>query len=253
MSAEMKIGTTTAKPGEISKGSLGYVTLADGSKTHVPIINVNGKGDGPVLTVVSGVHGPELTGIGALLGALENISPDEMRGALLAIPGANPLAVRRGVYVSSIDKVNLSGPWYLPPIDDDPTITQRLAGFINEAVDRADYLLDMHANPSPSMAFVITDLDLSVDKKTKEGTKNIARAFGVTSIDMPTKEAKSLRSICVKHGKPALTPELPGNILLQEEVMEIGKIGIINVMRELGMIDGDIQEQPVEVIPGDLR
>jgi len=252
MEERFVIGDTEAKPGEIVKGSLGAVELADGSMTRIPLINVNGKHDGPVLTVVAGVHGPELTGIAALQSAIKRVDPTSLKGALLGIPGANPLAIRFGRYTTPIDEVNLSGPWYLPPQGEDASITQRIARHINAAIEKADYVIDMHANPLPSMAFVLTDLKMCSDEKTREETRKIATAFGATVIDWPLEQATSLRSICVKNGKPALTPELPGNIYMWEEISEIGAIGILNVMKAVDMIDAEPEKQQIDVVKGDL-
>jgi predicted deacylase len=252
MEKKLVIGDTEAKPGEIAKGSLGAVELVDGSMTRIPLITVNGKHDGPVLTVVAGVHGPELTGIAALQSVIKRVDPASLKGALLGIPGANPLAIRSGTYTTPIDEVNLSGPWYLPPKGEDASITQRIARHINAAIEKADCVIDMHANPLPSMAFVLTDFRMCLDERTREETKKIATAFGATIIDWPLEQATSLRSICVKNGKPALTPELPGNIYMWEEIIEIGAIGIMNVMRAIKMIDGVPQKQQIDVIKGDL-
>jgi len=252
MKKRLVVGDTEAKSGEIAKGSLGAVELVDGSMTRIPLITVNGKHDGPVLTVVAGVHGPELTGIAALQSAIKRVDPASLKGALLGIPGANPLAIRSGTYTTPIDEVNLSGPWYLPPKGEDASITQRIARHINAAIEKAHYVIDMHANPLPSMAFVLTDLKMCSDERTREETRKIATAFGATIIDWPLEQATSLRSICVKNGKPALTPELPGNIYMWEEISEIGAIGILNVMKAIKMIDGEPEKQHIDVIKGDL-
>ena len=252
MKKRLVIGDTEAKSGEIAKGSLGAIELADGSMIRIPLITVNGKDDGPVLTVVAGVHGPELTGIAALQKAIKRVDPASLKGALLGIPGANPLAITFGKYTTPIDEVNLSGPWFLPSKGEDASITQRMARHINAAIEKADYVIDMHANPLPSIAFVLTDLNMCSDDKTRGGQKKIATAFGATIIDWPLEQATSLRSICVRNGKPAITPELPGNIYMWEEITEIGAIGILNVMKAIKMIDAEPEKQKIDVIKGDL-
>jgi len=253
MKTAFRVGDTNPKPGEIGNGSLGAVELADGSKTRVPLINVNGAEDGPVLTVVAAVHGNEVSAIGALLKAVKSVDPSRLRGALLGIPGANPLAVRNGTYASSLDGTNLSGPWYLPPCDSaKATITQRIAAFISEALDKADYVIDMHANPLPSIPFVLTHLNLNTSDDLRAENKNIAKSFGVTVIDWPRNNPANVMGSSVINGKPSIVMELAGNTQLWDEIIDVGARGIRNVMRSIGMLDGEPEEQPVDPISGDL-
>ena len=253
MKEVLKVGDAAAKPGEIAKGSLGSVEMADGSRAHVPVINVNGAQDGPILTVIAAIHGTEISGIGAIHQVVKSIDPKKLRGALIAVPGGNPLAVRVGAYTTPIDGKNLSGPWYLPAVDLEPAnITQRMAICINEALDKADFVIDVHANPLPSIPFVLTDLEMCPDTRIKSDVIRMAKAFGLTTINWPRKKATSIRDICSQNGKPAITHELAGNIYMWDEVNEIGARGIRNVMRELGMLDDEAEKQADAKIEGDL-
>jgi len=253
MKRDLSIGAVTAKPGELVKGSLGSVELADGSRASIPLILANGVDDGPVLTVVAGVHGTELSGIGALLRVVRDLDPHALHGSLIAVPGANPLAYRVGEHITPIDGKNLSGPWY-PPKESTPkrSITERIGYYINAALDAADYVIDMHANPLPSMPFVLTSLSMCSSPDMEHEVSRLAEAYGVTVIDWPAKEATTIRNICVKRGKPAITPELAGNIFLWKEITDVGYRGIRNVMRMLGMLDDATEPQTCKVLHGDF-
>lgn len=254
MPTPLTIGDVTVEPGSRRDGSLGQVELADGSTARVPLVAVNGAEDGPTLTVIAGIHGNEISGIGAIHGVLDAIDPSRLRGRFLAVPGANPLAVRVGAYRTPIDGVNLSGPWYLK--DSDPRslgLTHRLARFLDPVLEAGDYVLDMHANPLPSVPFVLTDLEVCKDDRVREGIRTIAAAFGTTIINWPRTVATSLRDICSVAGKPSLTPELAGNVFLWDEVVSVGTRGILNVMKAIGQLDGEPEPQPVPKIEGDLR
>ena len=253
MKQELKLGDLTVKSGEIGKGSLGGVELADGSEARVPLVGINGTSDGPILTVVSGIHGTELSGIGALQEVVRSVKPSELKGALIGIPGGNPLAFRIGAYTTPIDGKNLSGPWYLPAVNQEKAnITERMAYCINLALEKADYVIDMHANPLPSIPFVLTDLEICPNEEMREKVKKMADAFGVTVINWPRTQATSIRDICVKNQKPAITPELAGNIYMWDEINSVGAIGIANVMKSVGMLEGTIAKQKADVVIGDL-
>jgi predicted deacylase len=253
MKRVLSVGGVKAAAGEVGRGNLGAVELADGSKASVPVIVINGAEDGPILTVVAGVHGTELSGVGALLEVVRDVDPRSLRGALIAVPGANPLAYRVGQHITPIDNKNLSGPWY-PPEGDlaEASITERMAAFITEALDEADYVIDMHANPLPSMPFVLTSLSMCASKEMAEEVSKMAAAYGVTVIDWPATKATTIRNICVVNGKPAITPELAGNIFLWSEITEVGTRGIKNVMKSLGMLDGAPEPQPCGVLDGEF-
>lgn len=249
----LAIGDVNAAVGEVGKGNLGAVELADGSKARVPVVVVNGSEDGPILTVVAGVHGTELSGVGALLDVVRDVNPLSLRGALIAIPGANPLAYRVGQHVTPIDNKNLSGPWYPPECAfSEASITERLASFITEGLEAADYVIDMHANPLPSIPFVLTSLSMCASTNMAEAVSKMASAYGVTVIDWPATKATTIRNICVAKGKPAITPELAGNIFLWSGITEIGTRGIKNVMKYLEMLDGSLEPQPCNVLDGEF-
>lgn len=253
MKTTFQVGDTSPKPGEVGKGSLGEVELADGSRAKVPLINVNGSEDGPILTVVAAVHGNEISAVGAIQRAVKSIDPARLRGALLAIPGANPLAMRNGTYASCLDGTNLSGPWYLPACEfAKASITQRMAWYINEALEKADYAIDLHANPLPSIPFVLTHLNMNKTEELRKQNERIAGAFGVTVIDWPREDASNIMGSCLRAGKPSIVMELAGNIQLWDEVIDVGIRGIRNVMSAIGMIDDEPEEQSSPPLSGDL-
>lgn len=248
------IGTITVDPGHRADGTLGSIELADGTRVHVPVVVLNGLESGPTLTVIAGVHGNEISGIGAIHGVLDAVDPKRLRGRLLAVPGANPLALQVGAYRTPIDGVNLSGPWYLQGGDvSSMGTTQRLARCLDGVLEAADYVIDMHANPLPSIPFVLTDLEVCTDTHVRDGITKIADAYGTTVINWPRTKATSLRDICSVAGKPSLTPELAGNVVMWDEIVSVGTRGVLNVMKAIGQLDGAIEQQSVPKIEGDLR
>jgi predicted deacylase len=251
----LTVGDTQAKPGEIAKGSLGSVEMADGSKVKIPLISINGREDGPVLTVVAGVHGGEVSPVGALLAAVKKIDPAAMKGALLAVPGANPLALRAGEQQTPMKfREDLGATSFLPPLNlETASITQRIAHYIGEALQKADYVMDMHANPPPSIPFVLTSLEAYQNDDAKRETRRMAEIFGVTVIDIPPKAAGTgIGGFCAIQGKPCIMSELAGDIYLWESITQVGTRGILNVMRGIGMLDGEPEKQDAKVVSGDL-
>jgi len=253
MGRQFKLGDVTVQPGQVGKGELGSVEMADSSRSPVPLIVVNGAKEGPILAVVCAIHGNELSAIGAFLEVVSSIDPKRLSGTLVGIPGGNPLAVRSGAYITTVDGVNLSGPWYLPPQEKKrATITQRMAYYINDALEAAEYVIDMHANPLPSMPFVLKGTEIAPDDRTKAEVNNMARSFGTTIISSRGTHTTNIRASCTKAGKPAITAELAGNIYLWDEVNIVGARGVRNVMRAIGMLDSEMEKQDVVAMQGDF-
>src|SRR4051794_1885415 len=126
-----------AAPGEMARGHLGHVALADGTKVGVPVIVVNGVEDGPTLVATGSVHGTEVNGTGAVLRVVRAVKPEEMRGCLIAIPSANPFAFQVGSYftpfITPDDGKNLaSTPMW--PGNPAGTLTERIGVMIGQAL-----------------------------------------------------------------------------------------------------------------------
>jgi predicted deacylase len=258
--SDFELSGLTARRGSVVRGTLGEVTLAAGAKVGVPVVVVNGDDDGPTLVATGSMHGEEIVGCGALIATLRALDPAQVRGTLIAVTVANPLALVNNTYVTPYDDVNLCGPLFWPP-SPNGSLTQRLASFISPALQRADYYLDLHSNSAPATPMVMTFLDQCRDAGVEAETRRIADAFGFTPVDMPGHpEAHDdvnvfgspsgyPAAVAVKHGIPALQPELVGNPTLSH--VDLGRIGVMNVMRAIGMLDGELEPQPQPRVEGD--
>lgn len=161
---DFELATLHAKPGEIVKGHLGQVTLADGSKVGVPVIIINGAEDDPTLVATGSIHGTEVNGTGALMRVIRTINPHEMRGRFVAIPAANPFAFQVRSYftpfITPDDGKNLaSTPMW--PGNPEGTLTERIGVFIGRALQVATHSIDAHSNPEPAIPFILVNRDLA--------------------------------------------------------------------------------------------
>src|SRR6516225_9575911 len=64
--------------------------LPDGTRLDVPLLAVCGRGSGPRLMLVGGVHGDEADGIAACFALWERLAPHDFVGRVLIVPIANP-------------------------------------------------------------------------------------------------------------------------------------------------------------------
>ena len=257
---EFELGDLHVEPGTVWKGMLGGVSLFPDVRVGIPAVVVNGATPGPTLVATAAAHGQEIVGTGALIEAVRRIEPDRLRGTLVAITVANPLAVMNSSYATPYDGVNICGPLFWPAIEQG-TPTQRLASFIAPFLQHADYYVDLHGNAIPAAPMTMMYLDQCADDDTRAQTRGMADAFGFTPVDMVSDaEAHNTAilgttsgyptAIANAHGVPAIMVELVGNSTTHSS--GLGAAGLINVMRALELLDGEPEPLECERLDGDF-
>jgi predicted deacylase len=241
------VGTAVAAPGEHAFGHI-VVPLPDGGETRIACWVVQGRrargqalADGPVLYVHAAQHGNEITGIEVVRRVVQALDPRRLRGTLIAVPIANPLAFhwRRHHYLQGPEEpyqarpeLDMGQAW---PGDPAGTPPQRLAYALwQQAVGRATHVLDLHtwnrwqAAATTVNAWHAPSLDL-------------ARAFGlwVQARWQPASPeegaSRYLARVAIDHGKAACTPNFSGQWDIPEPQVRRGVVGLRRVLRHLGM------------------
>jgi predicted deacylase len=238
----ISVGTVRARPGELARGSLRVGEMRNNTPIDIPVLVANGGEDGPVIYLESTVHGAEIAGIEVLRRVLrENVRPTKLRGAIIAIPAANPLAYEVASRTSPQDGGNL---WAAYPGRADGSITQRIADMIwNEVVLQSQYALDIHCISYPGMHFNIL-MQKGETEDTNERELAMAQAYGVTVIGYgPTAVMwgipGQLQTECLRVGIPCLTTELTDTRAITPQAVEPGVRGVMNVLKHLKMVDGE--------------
>ena len=71
---EIEIGSVSVKKGEKANGIFKIGELPDASPLNVPVMVVNGTGEGPTLWIQSAIHGEEVCGSFAMQKVINEIS-----------------------------------------------------------------------------------------------------------------------------------------------------------------------------------
>jgi predicted deacylase len=247
-------------PGSVGKGYLGEVVLSSGARVGIPVVIAHGAEDGPILVITGSMHGEEIVGCGALHRLLRVLDPTVMRGTVVAVTVTNPLAFQNNTYATPYDSVNLCGPLYWPG-NPRGTTSERVAAFVGQAIRIADYYVDLHANAPPSVPMVMVFLDQARDQSVRAATLRIADAFGFSIVDMPGHPeahgdegvlgapAGYPAGVALRHGIAALQAELTGNPILSD--VEAGRVALMNMMRDLGMLEDKLETSTPERLDGD--
>lgn len=250
MEDRITVGTASAKKGELSKGVIEGIELNTTTRIDIPVMVMNGVHDGPTLLMVSTQHGIEIQGITVIQQIMrERVNPNELRGVIIGIPVENPLAFMHHQYLSWIDNLDLGGGGSDSPLTADKPdgkTTERLANALwEEAWSKADVVLNIHCNVRPD-SLIFTEIDVG-NPRTRDRLWKMAEAFGVTNIvtETPFRDdaPNTLVNLAAKKGVPDMLVELIDGRWVSEPSTSAGVRGILNVMKTLDMIDGEIEPQ----------
>lgn len=249
-----KIGDVSIRSGERVKGKLGTFYLSDGTAVDIPLLAVRGKQEGPILWISAAMHGQEMSGIPIVWKIVnEIIDPEKLRGTVVGAPLLNPFSFNGRTYYTPEDGYNINRVF---PGDPNGLLTHRLANLVfEEGVKKCDYLIDFHCNVASSMYFSI--IKGKEGEETFKQSRMMAEAFGITTVEMilehEAHRTGTMTDEAGKIGKPALVIELTPWRAISQNAVEVGLRGALNVMKALGMIDGEIEPQEgVHVIEGKL-
>ncbi|RQG91113.1 succinylglutamate desuccinylase [Natrarchaeobius halalkaliphilus] len=203
-------------------------------------------GDGPTVYVQAAQHGREVNGTELLRRFHGRIPLESLSGTVIAVPVANPLTFDRISYTTpeAFDSVNpnMNRVW---PGDAGGTLHERMAARLWEFVDSADAVVDLHTG-SPDMLSHVVYLE------GDDRSRSLANAFGNGLVlsepadDDATDEwhrrdfAGKLRVAASNEGIPSITPELAHNKQIVEPAVEDGVDGLLDVLRHLEMIPGEV-------------
>lgn len=203
-------------------------TLASGAALRLALYEIRGRGDGPTLGLSALIHGDEIVGVEVIRRIAADLRPEDLRGRLLLLPVANPLAfeaLTRGT-PHAVEIANLNRVFPGDPTGD---LTARLADVIaREFLAACTHLIDLHAggtHPVVDYGIALHDLEFGL-------------AFGQRIVRRAGGYAGTLGALAAARRIPAYVPELGGGYLTDERYIELGVRGVRNLMCHLGMVDG---------------
>ncbi len=193
----------------------------------MPVVVTRGHRDGPSLFVSAAIHGDELNGI-EIIRRLLKVKMKGLKGTLICVPIVNPLGVlNQSRYMPDRRDLNRSFPGSAKG-----SLAARSAHlFFNEVVAKCQYGIDLHTG-----AIHRSNLpQIRANLKDSE-TETLAKAFGVPVVVNSELRDGSLRQTASELGTKTLLYEAGEALRYDEVSIRAGVQGILNVMRELGML-----------------
>ncbi len=202
----------------------------------VPVVEVTGTGDGPRLTVISGVHGCEYASMAAVRQWSASLAGRDLRGRVTIVPVLNlPAFQARSPFVVPEDGKNLNRCF---PGDPDGTLAERLAhATFTQVITGSDALIDAHCGDLPEALepFTLYEAGPSEGKALE-----LAVAYGLGYVIRqepgPGRAVGGTTSAAAAQvGIPAITAEAGGCGLVEQHAVDLHLRGLDRVLASLGI------------------
>ncbi len=249
--ANFTVGPVTVAPGETASGYLEVLAGSD-EGTRIPITVVHGRSEGPVLALIAGTHGYEYPPILALQRVRRELDAADLSGTLILVHVANlPSFLGRTIYTSPIDGKNLNRVY---PGNPDGTVSDRIADVLyKQVIEVADYVVDMHGGDGNEALRPYLYITATGEPGLDERSRGLGLAFGLDTIVVQgdwTEEPSThvyTEWAALGLGKPAISTETGSLGSTDEALVSLAERGAWNLLRHLGMIEGEPARAPAIV------
>lgn len=225
----------------------GFLTVGEtpSGPLQMPLVIINGRDDGAVLCLTAGVHATEYAPIDCVMRVIQELVPNDLRGAVIAVPVANMrMFESRTGFVSPLDGLNLNK---VSSGRRDGSISEILADvLVNEVIGAAQYHVDLHAGDLGEMLLPFAGYALTGRPELDAKGEALARLYTPRLISLATSEGKVppfpdgiSSAASIRKGIISIFAESGGNGTLEEADVRVHLDGIRNVMRYLRMVDGE--------------
>jgi uncharacterized protein len=215
----------------------------------VPLVEVSGAADGPLLTVLAGVHGCEYASMAAVRRWVRALPARELRGRVRAVPVLNVPAFRaRAPFVVPDDGKNLNRCF---PGDAAGSLAEQLAyDTFTQLITGSDALIDAHCG---DLVEALQPFALYDSGPAEDSARQLARAYGLPYVIRqqagPERAvAGSTSAVAAEAGIPAIIAEAGGCGLVEEDAVRLHVAGLDRVLTVLEMADTGVPPAPEPVL-----
>jgi predicted deacylase len=206
---------------------------------QVPLVEITGSGDGPLLTVIAGVHGCEYASIAGVRRWTRDFETRELTGRIRAVPVLNVTGfAARAPFVVPEDGKNLNRCF---PGDPGGTLAERLAyDTFRQLIDGSDALVDAHCG---DMVEALQPFTLYEAGPAEDRAREMAVAYGLPYVIRQERGpdravAGTSSGAAAEAGIAAITAEAGGCGLVEEHPVALHVAGLNRILHVLGMTPG---------------
>ncbi|MFC4667548.1 succinylglutamate desuccinylase/aspartoacylase family protein [Seohaeicola nanhaiensis] len=222
-------------PHSVHRSAYGVLTI--------PVAVLSG-GPGPTVLLTGGTHGDEYEGPLAIRRLLRTLTPDQVRGRIIALPMLNSPAFRAGLRTSPEDGGNLNRAY---PGDASSGPTAAIAHYVSTVLlPMSDFFHDLHAGGASLQYLPFVSMRRSNDAELDASSLEAARVFGSNRIlvwdhspdpRLSTAEANRQRV-------PSLGGEFGGGGSVSRAGIEIAERGLRRLLVHWGLLGEPLEQVP---------
>ena len=213
----------------------------EGTELHVPHILLCGERPGPTVLISAGIHNAEYVGIQAAIELSNELDVRELRGNVILLPLAN----RSGFENRTMSRVfedgkNLNRVF---PGDREGSAADRLAAMIFEVfIKNVDAYIDLHCGDGYE-ALVPYCYYLG-GAPAEETARRMVECVDVKYVVRSRCRTGGAYNLASVHGIPSVLIERGQLSLFSREEIEEDKEDVRNILRCLGVLDGEARRYP---------
>ncbi|HEY1618382.1 MAG TPA: succinylglutamate desuccinylase/aspartoacylase family protein [Streptosporangiaceae bacterium] len=208
----------------------------DVSGLEIPVVELAGGSDGPLLTVIAGVHGCEYVPMAAVRQWTRDLAGRELRGRVRAVPVLNVPAFRaRSPFVVPDDGKNLNRCFPGDPVG---TLADQLAhAAFTRLILGSDAVVDAHCG---DMVEALEPFAMYETGPAEAAARDLAVAYGLGYVIRqepgPGQAVTGTSSgAAAQAGIPAITAEVGGCGIVERWAVDAHVRGLDAVLAHLGM------------------
>ena len=231
MQAKMIAGHELA-PGKTVKDHI----HVEGTELHVPHVLLCGEQPGPTVLITAGIHNAEYVGIQAAIELSNELDVSMLCGNVILVPLVN----RSGFENRTMSRVfedgkNLNRVF---PGDREGSEAERLAHMLFEVFIRnADAYIDLHCGDGYET--LIPYCYYLGDAPAEETAKRMVECVNVKYVVRSHCRTGGAYNLASLHGVPSVLIERGQLSLFSREEIEADKADVRNILRRLGVLNGD--------------
>lgn len=227
----IKLLGTEIPRGKSVRLELEVAKLHTRNKIQIPINIERAEKDGPVLLLLAGIHGDETNGVAILRELISKGYNKPNAGTVITIPVFNVFGFLNQTRELP-DGKDLNRMF--PGSEDGSLASQFAFHFRTKIAPVAEYVIDFHTGSADRNN--VTQIRSVLESREM---MELAKAFGAPFVIRSKTIPKSVREMLMKMGKKVLLFEGGKTKSIDKDVIDYGIKGVVNVMRYLGMIEGE--------------
>lgn len=245
--------------GTVTASRVKLLELSDGGVLDLPILVKAGRHPGEVVYIGAGIHGTEVNGVSAAIAAVKNIAPNDLHGSIVLVPVQNPLGFRERTRLIEFEHqvdAEVLNLHRLFPGDSGGSPIERIAAVLFDIMQasEATFHFDLHTGhrgAETAAHTFIGPLDLGKPvEEALEAAHYVDADFivGERSAGSDVIYARpGMHHVALSRlGVPVLGAELGAGGVSSPRMIEIGRQGILNVLRHRGVLRDGIEPDRYE-------